>query len=513
MQYQLPLLFACFFVSTLSAQPAIEWQKALGGSSVELSSSIMQTSDGGYITAGSSYSNDGNVSGNHGNSDFWVVKLNSTGAIQWQKSLGGSKEDFARSVQQTSDGGYILAGHTRSNDGDVSGNDSDLGDFWVVKISNTGVLQWQKSIGGPEAEDAYSIQQTNDGGYIVAGITGSTDNHGLFDAWVVKLDNIGTVQWQKALGGTDYDYAYSIRQTSDGGYIMAGYTQSNNGDVSGNHGKADYWIVKLNASGEIQWQKTLGGTEDEYAFSIQQTSDGGFAVVGFTLSNNGEVSGNHGATDFWALKLNNSGNIQWQKTLGGSSTDNAHAIVQTNDGGYLIAGTTSSDDGDVTGHHIGSNDAWIVKLNNSGQIKSQKALGGGMVDGAFSIGQTNDGGYILAGETGSNDGDVSGFHGGFTDCWVVKLFPESVGTNNPIAPMGGLEIFPNPSNQFVFLKTPSESLSMTVLITDPLGRKISTLTIAKDERLDISTLPKGQFFFIVTTAYGQVFSNKFSKQE
>ena len=418
------LTVTLFSVTLLYAQaPEIEWQKSLGGSYFDEARSIQQTSDGGYIVAGNSYSNDGDVSGNHGEWDYWIVKLNDTGNIQWQKCLGGSEFDIAYAIQQTSDGGYIVAGMTESNDGDVSGNHG-YDDYWVVKLDDTGNIQWQKSLGGSSIEKAQSIQQTIDGGYITAGYSYSNNgdasgNHGASDYWVVKLDDTGNIQWQKPLGGSEGEWAYSIQQTTDGGYIVAGWSYSNNGDVSGNHGYDDYWVVKLDDTGNIQWQKSLGGSSVEWAHSTQQTSDGGYIVAGYSHSNDGDVSGNHGETDYWIVKLDDSGNIEWQKSLGGSGIDIAYSIQQTTDSGYIVAGMSTSIDGDVRGNHD-AGDYWIVKLDNTGSIQWQKCLGGSNPDAAYSIQQTSDGGYIVAGYSYSNDGDVSDNHGG-ADVWIVKL--------------------------------------------------------------------------------------------
>ncbi|UCH15292.1 MAG: hypothetical protein JSV22_04830, partial [Bacteroidales bacterium] len=242
----------------------------------------------------------------YGNELSFTTKL-----IEWQKSLGGSCGDEAHSIKQTSDGGYIVAGLSCSNNGDVSENNGNY-DYWIVKLTSTGEIEWQKSHGGNEAEWAYSIQQTSDGGYIVAGVSQSNDgdvsgNHGTYDYWIVKLTSIGVLDWQKSLGGSDEDMAYSIQQTSDGGYIVAGRSESSDGDVSGNHGSSDFWIVKLNPSGEIDWQRTLGGSGDDYANSIQQTTDGGYIVAGGSNSNDGDVSGNHGYGDYWVVKLTSTG--------------------------------------------------------------------------------------------------------------------------------------------------------------------------------------------------------------
>ncbi|OFY91658.1 MAG: hypothetical protein A3K10_10975, partial [Bacteroidetes bacterium RIFCSPLOWO2_12_FULL_31_6] len=243
------------FLTTLyiTAQPTIEWQKSFGGTGNDYAFSIQQNANGGYIVAGLSSSNDGDVTGNHGGSDSWVLKLDTSGVITWQKALGGTGNDNAGSIQQTVDGGYILAGYSESNDGDVAGNHGSS-DFWVVKLDSNSVIIWQKCLGGSDVDIAKSIQQTTDGGYVVAGTSNSNDgditgNHGGTDYWVVKLDSVGVIMWQKSLGGTSSDNANCIQQTADGGYIIAGTSYSNDGDVSGNHGNFDYWVVKLDSIG------------------------------------------------------------------------------------------------------------------------------------------------------------------------------------------------------------------------------------------------------------------------
>jgi len=248
-------LMVCWSVSAQS--PTIEWQKALGGSSGDYAYSVQQTTDGGYIVAGNTGSNNGDVSGNNGNADYWVVKLISTGNIEWQKAFGGSSTEFAESIQQTTDGGYIVAGYSFSDDGDVFGNNGS-DDYWIIKLNSVGDTLWTKTLGGTSRDWANSIQQTTDGGYIIAGWTQSNDmdvagNKGGADYWIVKLDSVGTIEWQKALGGTADEQAQAVLQTTDGGYIIAGFTDSNNGDVSGNNGLNDYWIVKLSSTSAIEY--------------------------------------------------------------------------------------------------------------------------------------------------------------------------------------------------------------------------------------------------------------------
>jgi len=423
MAQQFIMLFIFFFTLAYNSNAQIIWQKCLGGTHGENAYSIQQTTDGGFIVAGNAGSINGDVSINYGIYDYWIVKLDNNGSIQWQKSFGYSGFDIPYSIQQTDDKGYIIAG--LSCPFQVS-----LGDnYWIVKLDSAGNLKWQKNLGGSTVDKPYSIQQTNDRGYIVAGYSSSIDgdvtgNHGMYDYWIVKLDSIGNLQWQKSLGGSKHDESYAIQQTIDGGYIVAGRTLSTDGDVTGNHGSFDYWIVKLNNTGTIQWQKTLGGTLHEHATSIQQTRDDGYIVAGYTYSNDGDVTGNHGGDgiDYWIVKLDTVGNIQWQNALGGSSVEVANSVQQTNDGGYIVAGNTQSNDGDVSGNH-GYEDYWIVKLDTLGNIQWQKCLGGTDYDFATSIRQTIDGAYIIAGYTYSNDGDVSGNHQSrtATDYWIVKI--------------------------------------------------------------------------------------------
>ncbi len=415
----------------VNCQVQIQWQKCLGGISEEYARSIKQTAEGGYIVAGYTKSTDGDVSDNHGLLDMWVVKLDNIGNIQWKKCFGGTNDDYAYSIQQTNDGGYIVAGATQSNDGDVSGNHGGM-DMWVVKLDNLGNIIWQKCLGGTDVDWAYSIQLTTDGGYIVAGLSQSnngdvTGNHGEGDMWVVKLDNLGNIQWQKCLGGSTgagWERALSIQQTTDSGYIVVGTAVSNDGDVSGNHGGKDMWVVKIDNLGNILWQKCFGGTADDLGNSIQQTTDGGYIVSGDTESNDGDVLENNGFSDTWVVKINDIGNIQWQKCLGGTSYDYAKSIQQTSDGGYIFAGKVRSNDGDVFGNN-GLSDIWVVKFDNIGNIQWNECFGATGNEEGYSIQQTTDGGYIVTGATSSNDGDVIGMHG-FYDMWVVKLFDPNI---------------------------------------------------------------------------------------
>ncbi len=399
---------------------------------------MLQTADGGYVIAGSSSSpNTGQVVGNHGSNDFWIIKLDADGNLTWQKSLGGSLSDQADAIYQTTDGGYVIAGRSNSTDFDVSGvhvNGTNT-DFWVVRIDADGDLLWQKALGGTRIDFARSIIQSADGHVVVAGSAQSSDgnlttarpggsgvNH---DFWVVKLDgSTGNIIWDKALGGTGGDQATSVLQAADGGYVVVGNTDSGNGQVTGFHGgQNDVWVVKLDTAGELSWQRCLGGTGNDQANSIRRTADGGYIVAGHTNSTDFDVDFNNGSSDFWVIKLDSTGEITWENTLGGASGDQARSIKPTTDGGYIVTGYTSSNNtGDLIGqpYNGGINDFWVVKIDSAGQIEWQKVLGGSGLDEAWDVIQDSAGNYLVVGTSNSNDFDVSGNQGNY-DYWVVKL--------------------------------------------------------------------------------------------
>jgi len=357
---------------------------------------------------------------------MFVAKLDSQGKTIWKECLGGTNSEQSYWIIQTQDGGYAVAGATTSNDGDVSGLHQLAGggtDAWVVKLDGTGKIQWQHCYGGSKSDAANSIIQTADGGYAFAGTTLSSDGdvsgfHGGVngDIWMVKLDGSGNIQWQKCLGGTDYEVAHSIIQTQDKGYVITGVTSSNDGDVSGNRASTQYntiWVVKLDQTGNMKWQHCYGGTDgNEEAKQVIQTSDGGYAIAGMTNSTNGDVTGYHGGSwDDWILRLDPGGNLIWQKCIGGSNNEEGMSIVQTDDGGFTYTGCCNSTDGDPLNLlHHGKVDVWLVHLDPPGTIEWQELLGGSEIDFANQLIHTADDGYALIGWTGSNDGDVLGNH-------------------------------------------------------------------------------------------------------
>jgi Secretion system C-terminal sorting domain len=516
MRTKLNLLVFLSSLFVAAQAPAIQWQKTFGGSSLEFGRIILQTSDGGYVIADTTNSNDGDVSGYHGGGDIWVAKTDSLGNIIWTKTLGGTDSEFVNSIKQTTDGGYVIAGQTSSTNGDISGFNGGFEDVWIVKLDSLGNLLWQKALGGTSSEESGDIVQTTDGGYIVACSTYSNNgnvsgNHGSYDFWVVKLNSLGTVLWQKALGGTSAEYARSIQQTTDGGYIIAGYTSSNDGNVSGYHGNVDFWIVKLNNLGVISWQKTFGGTSQDLAQSVQQTADGGFIVAGQTLSNNGDVTNNQGTSDCWIIKLTNLGTISWQKTFGGNNNDSANRIENTIDGGYIFIGRTESNNGDVVGNH-GTSDAWVVKLNQTGQISWQKTLGGTFQEYGRSIQQTSDGGYIIATQTYSTDGDVSANQGN-SDFWAIKL--NATLGNQSFYNQHELKLYPNPATSIINIDVQDSKVIKNLVFTDIMGKEVlkqnTPLLKSNNISVNIENFQVGLYFVKIETEEKtkiQMFSKK-----
>lgn len=372
-------------------------------------------------------------------------------SILWQRTIGGSGDETLYSIKQTPDGGYIVGGASGS---DISGDKTDASngffDIWIVKADAEGNIEWQNSIGGNALDDLHSIELTPDGGFIACGestsdISGDkTENsRGLDDYWIVKLDASGNVEWDKTIGGSDSESFPQIRVSNDS-YLISGDSWSNiSGDKTENAiGEDDYWLLKLDLSGNIIWQKTIGGSSYDSFSTMALTHDGGCILGGYSDSN---ISGNKtenskGGYDFWIVKLDSSGDIVWDKTIGGSGTDVLNSIVQTLDNGFLLSGRSSSDiSGDKTENSEGESDFWIVKLASNGTIEWQNTIGGNDIDQAYSANQTSDGGYIIGGFSRSTiSGDKTENGQGNFDCWLVKI--NNVGIIEWQNTIGGSEI-------------------------------------------------------------------------
>ncbi|HOP95404.1 MAG TPA: hypothetical protein PL130_06525 [Dictyoglomaceae bacterium] len=353
----------------------ITWQRTYGGNYEDRANSIQQVADGGYIIAGYTLS-----LGTNG--DAYIIKLKGDGSLDWERNFGGVYEDRANSIQQTADGGYIIAGYTSSGTGNHN--------IYIIKLKGDGSLDWEKNFGGAYEDRANSIQQTADEGYIIAGYTLSLGTNG--DAYIIKLKGDGSLDWEKNFGGAYEDRANSIQQTADEGYIIAGYTLSlgTNGDA---------YIIKLKGDGSLDWEKNFGGVYEDRANCIQQVADGGYIVAGYTSSG----TGNH---NVYIIKLKGDGSLEWERSFGGENWTEANCIQETADGGYIVAGYIRSGTGD--------RNVYILKLDKDGNLNWERSFGGEDWEEASSIQQTADGGYITAGYTRS-------FGNGSYDVYVLKL--------------------------------------------------------------------------------------------
>ena len=300
--------------------------------------------------------------------------------VAFINTYGGSQEDHLVSIVETNDGNLALFGYTNSIDGDITDKAIQVNDYWLLKMAPDGTLLWSKTYGGSGDDKGQKIVATNDGGFAITGYSMSSDgdasnNEGFHDNWLLKLDANGTIQWEKSYGFSGHDHAYSLIQTTDGGFLMTGFLDVTASGGLGNtrttnnnrHGIGEFWCHKLDANGNIEWRKYFGGTNNDRSFDVVQANDGGYVITGFSESDDFDISNANGSYDYWVIKLDTSGNLLWEKSLGGSEIDQARTIVKTGDNAYLIGGNAFSTDGDITSNK-GNSDFFIVKIDDDGNV-------------------------------------------------------------------------------------------------------------------------------------------------
>lgn len=511
------IIIALFsFLSTVflyGQDPQIEWQNTIGGEDNDVLYSVVQTLDGGYILGGESESN---ISGDKtenavGYTDYWVVKIDASGNVEWEKTIGGLGHERLRSVFQASNGDYIIGGYSNSNiGGDKTEDSNGQSDYWVLRLDTFGNIIWQNTIGGNWSEELTSIIPTEDGGILIGGSSSSDisgdkteSSRGGPDYWIVKLNGEGEVQWDKTIGGFRDDILESIAQTADGGFILGGTSESDiSGDKTENSkGGYDYWVVKTDALGNIEWQKTIGGDDVDELHAIAQNVDGGYILAGDSISNSsGDKSeDNIGYSDYWIVRLDQSGNIMWENTIGALSQNEVSSVIQTNDEGFLVGGWSGGDiSGDKTENSRGGFDYWILKLYPSGQIEWQKTIGGGSPDLVRDVNQTSDGGFILAGHSHSNiSGDKTEDSKGLADFWVVKL-KGTLGIND-IELSTSINVFPNPTENILQLNSHNHIID-GLKIFDTKGSLIKEFKNPENlSNINVSNLPAGVYFLRISS--------------
>lgn len=428
-------LHVFIFTHAQKPSPKIISQKTIGGSLIETLNCTYATIDGGYILGGQTASSNGDISGTRkGLSDALMVKIDATGGIEFQVSLGGSKDETITSIRETSDQGFIVLGTTASTDGDFSTNHGG-NDIFVIKLSKTGSIQWNKCFGGTSDEKSGEIIASSEGGYLFTGSAKSLNGDLMgkspigADGWIVKITDTGTISWQILLNGPFMDFYKAAKQLPNKNYVVVG----NMGSASGVNQREDIFIALTSPTGNIIGQISMGGTRQDLASAVEVTPDGGFVVIGKTNSNNGNITKNQGDFDVWILKMDKNLNVQWQKTFGGSAVDGGTGtdvfggIQATDDGGYVFTSSTNSKNGDIelpaTTWSGSQARVWVVKLNCKQEIQWQKILGGNAGDFGVFVKQIDDKGYFVNANANSNDGDVLGNKGN-QDFWLINLSPD-----------------------------------------------------------------------------------------
>jgi hypothetical protein len=526
MYYLKRLLFFYFLViCNFSYSQDILWEKSCGGQHAEFLYDALPTADYGFILAGSSLSNkNGNKQDNSkGDLDYWIWKLNEKGVLEWQKSFGGSGVDLLQSVQNTNDGGFILAGTSTSNSGgDKLENSKGQEDFWILKLDAKGNQLWQKTIGGSGQEKLMSVLQTKEGGYLLGGTSSSNksalnekgvhdvygkteDSKGGLDYWVVKLDFKGEIKWQKTLGGKYVDELKSIHQTADKGYILGGYSNS---PISGDKtqecfGLNDYWVIKLDEKGNQQWQQTFGGPEDDLLFALTPTKEGGYIVGGNSNSeaaNSKSVSKQNG-TDYWVIKLDANGTISWQKSYDYGNKDVLTSIIESEDGTFLIGGYAQSEQKNssktIRKDEEGINDYIALKIKANGEEIWTQTVGSKGDEILKKLFETRDGGFILAGTSkGKASADKTSDNGG-SDFWVVKIKDKDKKINQVVL----VEAIPNPATTFTNIIVGYAYENGTALLVDLNGRILQEFTLDGNRTLpiDLSNYPEGIYVVTIKT--------------
>ncbi len=355
---------------------------------------------------------------------FLFPKIQAQPLIEWSEGLGGSLNDIPEVVYATSDGHFIVAGQSASSDGSLDNNKGGT-DLWVTKLDGNGNLIWEKNYGGSEDDFAMDLQPTSDGGFIMTGGSASsngdlTNNNGRLDIWIVKINGLGELQWSKSYGGSGVDIGSSIQPIS-GGYILAGCTGSaGESGISAGFGGNEFWVLQLDLNGALVWEKTYGGKRHDVAKTIVVNNNGDYIVAGNTWSDDGDVSNNNGHGDAWIVKINNVGILLWEKNFGSETPDRLNSLAKTTDGNYIFAGVKSEMDL-VSNGFFGRYDEqyWVLKFSESGQMIWEKTFGGNKYDEAFSVEPTTDGGYIIGGSVQSDLDDFSS-NAGNLDAWIIK---------------------------------------------------------------------------------------------
>ncbi|MFA5032388.1 MAG: T9SS type A sorting domain-containing protein [bacterium] len=441
-----------------ASAPDTLWTRTYGGLENDGGTSVQQTSDGGFVLAGTT------ESFGAGYYDVYLIRIDSLGDTLWTKTFGGTYGDLGYSIQQTSDGGFIIAGTTSSFG--TGGYD-----VYLIRTNSSGDTLWTKTFGGTNEEAGFSVQQTSDDGFIIVGYTQSFGTGGA-DVYLIRTDSLGNTLWTRTIGGAGRDVGYSVQQTKDGGVIIAGWTSSFGA------GQEDAYLIRTDSLGDTLWTRTFGGVYGDYGYSVKQTSDGGFVVTG-------EISFVGGGDyDVGFIKTDSSGTPLWAKAFGGTAEDGGYSVQQTSDSGFIIAGYTAS-------FSLGYKDVHIIRTNSLGDTLWTKTFGGTGNDNASSVQQAQNGGFIIAGRTTS-------FGAGGGDVYLIRLGKETGVEEQANLDFGlgiaELKIIKNK----IYLDV-SKSINADVKIYDLGGRLQSTVyegALKKGNYTFVTNIKKNGIYFV-----------------
>ena len=410
------------------------WVKTFGGSGIDQATAVVESNDGNYMVVGSTFSADGDLAGlkTTTDSDYWVMKLDKDGAVLWSKVYGGSEDELASDIAKTSDGGFVISGYSRS-DNCFPDSNGGFHDYWILKIDSSGNEVWCQNFGYPGSDQANAVIETKEGHIFTTGyfdVTASEGEgnenrgelgnlHGVGEYWGIKMDSEGDFFWKRYHGGSNNDRSYDVVQTADDGFILIGSSESSDFDITDSKGSYDFWAIKLNADGDLQWTKSYGGLEIDVAYAIISSQDGNYFIVGDTRSSDQDVSQNNGNADMWLVKIAPDGSLLWEKNFGGDQFDSAKDIISMGDGNFLITGSSRSANGDATSNQ-GQNDAWTILIDDNGNLLLEKNMGGTGLDFSEGAMRTMDGSVIIVGNTESSDGDIPN-NNGIKDLLIYKL--------------------------------------------------------------------------------------------